>query len=95
VNAARLCKVLQLAEFKVTFTGCGGRYSQLFHSFCGKQKGANKLAEADGLRSLARSDSGSILQPKNELEPGPNVIDSANLYIDQARCQTDAMNIRK
>ena len=39
VNAARLCKVLQLAEFKVTFTGCGGRYSQLFHSFCGKRKG--------------------------------------------------------
>jgi hypothetical protein len=44
VNAARLCKVLQLAEFKVTFTGCGGRYSQLFHSFCGKRKRVIKLA---------------------------------------------------
>ena len=44
VNAARLCKVLQLADFKVTFTGCDGRYSQLFHSFCGKRKGAIELA---------------------------------------------------
>ena len=49
VNAARLCKVLQPAEFKVTFTECGGRYSQLFHSFCGKRKGAIKLAEGEDL----------------------------------------------
>ena len=42
VNAARLCKVLQPAEFKVTLTGCGGPYSQVFHSFCGKRKGASK-----------------------------------------------------
>jgi len=47
VNAARLCKVLQLPEFKVIFTRCGGRYSQLFHSFCGKRKGAIKLAEGE------------------------------------------------
>jgi hypothetical protein len=44
VNAARLCKVLQPAEFTVTLKGCGGWYSQLFHSFCGKRKGAIKLA---------------------------------------------------
>ncbi len=55
VNAARLCKVLQLAEFKVPLTGCGGPYSQLFHSFCGKRRGANKLAEGEGLaRSFRR-----------------------------------------
>lgn len=47
VNAARLCKVLQLADFKETLTGCGGRYSQLFHSFCGKRKGAIKRAERE------------------------------------------------
>src|SRR5229473_3301305 len=38
-------------------------------------------------------DPGTILQPINELEPGPNVIDGANLYIDQARCQTDCAHI--
>ena len=90
VNAARLCKVLQLAEFKVPLTGCGGPYSQLFHSFCGKRRGANKLAEGEGLRSRDRPDPGAILQPKNELEPGPNVIDGANLYINQACGQTDS-----
>jgi len=90
VNAARLCKVLQLAECKVPLTGCGGRYSQLFHGFCGKRKGANKLAEGEGLRSRDRPDPGAILQPKNELEPGPNVIDGANLYINQACGQTDS-----
>ena len=52
VNAARLCKVLQLAEFTVTFTGCGGRYSQLFHSFCGKRKAAIELGKGEVLEFI-------------------------------------------
>src|SRR5882762_5697175 len=57
------------------------------------EKGRLSLVKGEVLSSPNRADSGSILQPINELEPGPNVIDSANLYIDQACCQTDCPNI--
>ena len=92
VHAARLCKALQLADFIAILMGCGGPYSQLFHSFCGSEKGAIK-ARVRSLRALEGLDSCSILQPKNELETRPKVIDGTNLYINQARCQTDCPNL--
>ena len=54
------------------------------------EKGRPSAGEGEGLRSRDRPDPGAILQPKNELEPGPNVIDGANLYINQACGQTDS-----
>ena len=35
----------------------------------------------------------SVLQTKNKFESRPNVIDSANLYVDKARGESDCLNV--
>lgn len=57
--------------------------SQVFHSACGIRKGASNNRSTMGL------DADSIPYSENKFESRPDVIDCANLYVNQTGSEPD------
>ena len=56
-------------------------YPQLFNRFCGSRKTKDSRANSGGSSLIARLQLSAVLEPKDELEPRPDIVHGADLDV--------------